>query len=81
VQQMRHAQRLVLELAGVRRTLEAAQAALADAARGRRAIELLRERRFSQWRQAQDKIENDALDELAVIAAARRHENPPIADS
>ncbi len=71
IQQMRQAQRMVLELAGVQRNLETARTALVEAARARRAIERLRERRLAQWEQAQDKIENDALDELAVIAAAK----------
>lgn len=71
IQQMRQAQRLALELAGVHRRLEAARAALIEASRARRAIELLRERRFEQWKAALDKAENNALDELAVIAAAR----------
>jgi flagellar biosynthesis chaperone FliJ len=59
IQQMREAQRLVLELAGVHRR--------------RRAVELLRERRLEQWQREQDKAESAALDELAVVAAARRH--------
>jgi len=71
IQQMRLAQRLVLELAGVHRRLETARAALVEASRARRAIELLRERRFEQWKAALDKADNQALDELAVIAAAR----------
>ena len=72
LQQMRSAQRLVLELAGVHRRLETARSALVEAARARRAIELLRERRFAQWKAALAKAEDQALDELAVIAAARR---------
>jgi flagellar FliJ protein len=72
LQQMRGAQRLVLELAGVHRRLEMARAALVEAARARRAIELLRERRLAQWKAALDKAEDHALDELAVIAAGRK---------
>ena len=71
IQQMRQGQRLALELAGVHRRLEAARQTLVEAARARRAIELLRERRFEQWKAALDKAEDAALDELAVIAAAR----------
>jgi flagellar FliJ protein len=69
---LRAAQRVVLELAGVQRNLDAARAALIEAARARRAIELLRDRRLEQWKTAQNKAETDMLDELAVIAAARR---------
>jgi flagellar export protein FliJ len=72
VQLMRQAQRIVLEMAGVHRRLEAARAELIEAARRRRAVELLRERRFEQWSAEQEKAETVALDELAVISAARR---------
>lgn len=68
---MRKAQRIVLEMAGVHRRLDAARAALIESARQRRAVEILRERRFEQWKAHQEKLETDALDELAVIAAAR----------
>jgi flagellar export protein FliJ len=70
---MRHAQRMVLELAGVQRRLDAARAELIEAARRRRAVELLRERRLEQWKIVLTKAETDALDELAVIAASRNH--------
>ena len=72
VQLMRQAQRIVLEMAGVHRRLEAARVELIEAARRRRAVELLRERRFEQWSAEQEKAETVALDELAVISAARR---------
>jgi flagellar FliJ protein len=72
LQHMRLAQRLVLELAGVHKRLEMERARLIEASRARRAIELLRERRFAQWKAEQDKAETAALDELAVIAAARQ---------
>jgi flagellar protein FliJ len=71
IQQMRQAQRLVLEMAGVHRRLEAARALLIEASRARRALELLREKRLAEWRAGVDRAENNALDELAVIAAAR----------
>jgi len=67
----RTAQRLVIELAGAHRRLEAARAELIEATRRRRAVELLRERRFEQWNSAMQKAETAAIDELAVIAAAR----------
>lgn len=72
IQQMRQGQRMALELAGVHKRLELARQSLVEASRARRAIELLRERRFAQWKAALDKAEADTLDELAVIAAARR---------
>jgi flagellar protein FliJ len=68
---MRAAQRIVLELAGVHRRLDAARADLIESARQRRAVELLRDRRYLQWQAELNKAETDAIDELAVIAAAR----------
>jgi flagellar FliJ protein len=61
------AQRAVLELAGVHKRLEAARAALLEASRQRKAVELLRERRYEEWKHARDKAEAAALDELAVM--------------
>lgn len=72
IQVMREAQRTVIELAGVHKRLDAARAQLIEAARDRRALELLRERRLAQWKAAISKAEDAALDELAVHAAARR---------
>lgn len=63
------AQRAVLELAGVHKRLEAARAALLEASRQRKAVELLRERRYDEWKQAREKAEAAALDELAVMRA------------
>jgi flagellar FliJ protein len=68
---MRDAQRLVLELAGVHRRLEVARGALAEAARQRRAIELVKERRFEAWRREQERREQSALDEIATNRGAR----------
>jgi flagellar export protein FliJ len=71
IQQLRLGQRLALELAGVHRRLEAARQALVEAAQSRRAIELLRERRLEEWNAGIAKAETEAIDELAIIAAAR----------
>ena len=73
MQMMRKAQRVVLELAGIHKRLEIARTALVEAAKERRAMELLRDQRFAQWKAARDKRETAAIDEVAVIAAARRH--------
>jgi flagellar protein FliJ len=72
----RAAQRMVLELAGVHRRLEAARARLIEASRARRAVEILRDQRFEQWKKESDKIETDAIDELAVTRASRQ--SPPL---
>ena len=62
---MRDAQALVLDLAVVHRKLEIARAALREAARARRAVELLRERRLESWRREEAKTEQRSLDEIA----------------
>lgn len=77
MQQARVAQRVVLELAGVHQRLEAARAELVEAAKARRAVELLRDRRMEQWKASIAKAETDALDELAVIKAARVRAQSP----
>ena len=69
---MRDAQRIVLELAGLHKRLEVVRDKLREDTRRRRVVELLRERRFASWKRAEEKIERDSLDELAVIAAARK---------
>lgn len=69
---MRRAQQIVLELAGVYKRIEAARTRLIEASRRRRAIEFVRDRRYEQWKAALNKAETAALDELAVIAAARK---------
>jgi flagellar export protein FliJ len=69
---LRSAQRLALELAGVHQRIEVARRELVEAARRRRAIELLRDRRYEQWRVAVEKAEISRMDELAAIAAARK---------
>ncbi len=79
LQLMRQAQRTVLELAGVHKRLDAARAELIEARRRRRAIEILKEHRLAEWTQALEKAETAALDEMAVIAAARRQRSEPAA--
>ncbi len=69
---LREAQRLAVELSGVYRQLEAARAILIEAARARRVVELLRDRRFAAWKRRMSKAEDAALDELTVMAAARK---------
>ncbi len=69
---IRKAQQAVLKLAGVSQRMESARAKLLKTRTRRRAIELLREKRFDQWKMVQSKAETAALDELAVGRAARR---------
>ncbi len=65
------AQRLALQLAGVYRRLETARNELRRAATARKAVEVLKDRRFEQWKMEQNRKENAAMDELAIIAAGR----------
>lgn len=68
---MRDAQRTVLELAGLHRQLEEARRLLTDASVKRRAIELLRERRYQEWKRDLVRREQSSQDELAIFRAAR----------
>lgn len=68
------AQQAVLELAGIHRRLETARRELAAAAAARKAVELLRTRRFEEWKRALAKAEQAELDELAVMRAGRARE-------
>lgn len=65
------AQRLALQLAGVYRRLQSAQLELRNATTARKAVEVLKQRRFDAWKREQSRRENAALDELATIAAGR----------
>ena len=78
MQFLRQGHRVVLELAGVHKRLEAARGELIEAAKQRRAIELLRDRRWARWKIAENKRETAALDELAVVAAARTRRDTTI---
>lgn len=62
----------VLELAGQEQRIAKARAILVEATRRRRAIELLRERRYDEWRSEEHRRENNLLDELGAIAAGRK---------
>ena len=70
--EMRDAQRVVLELAGIHRRLETLREGLRAASRARRAVEILKERRFEAWRREQDRREQAELDEMTVIRGSRR---------
>ncbi|TVQ54592.1 MAG: hypothetical protein EA377_05210 [Phycisphaerales bacterium] len=68
---MQEADRMVVELAGLHQRLSRARQSLIEATRDRRAIELLREKRFQEWKARHEKAEAAALDELVVQRAAR----------
>ena len=65
------AQRLALELAGVYKRLEGARKLLTKAAMHRRSMELLRDNHLASWRRKINVAEDRAMDELAVMRAAR----------
>ena len=65
------AQRLALQLAGVYRRLQTAQVELRKATTARKAVEVLKQRRFEAWKREQSRRETAALDELATMAAGR----------
>lgn len=68
---MGKAQVAVLKLAGVHKRLEAARAQLLEAARARKGVELLRERRYEQWKRELAKREAAELDDLTTMRAGR----------
>jgi len=65
-------QALAIELAGVLKRLEGARERLLEAARARKAVELLREKRFHEWKREQDRREANEQDDLVTGRAARR---------
>lgn len=66
------AQRIVVELAGLCKRLEAARAELLEASKARKAVELLKQHRYEEWRREQERRDAAAIDELAVMQAARK---------
>jgi len=65
------AQMLVVRLAELLRELEKSRAELAEARKRRRAVELLKDKAFEEWRRAMAKREATELDELTTMRAAR----------
>lgn len=65
MQVSRKTHQLVIRLAGVHQRLAQARAALVEAMRARRAIEILREKRFEEWRAEQGRREIRELDDLS----------------
>ncbi|MCC7406636.1 MAG: flagellar export protein FliJ [Phycisphaeraceae bacterium] len=57
------------EIANVEKRVEAARQLLLAATRSRQALELLKERRYDQWRRAQERRQTAELDEIALRRA------------
>lgn len=70
-------QRLAIELAGVLKRSEEARAALLEASRERKAVELLREKRLEAWKRDQDRREAAEQDDLVNGRMARRAADDP----
>jgi len=64
-------QRMALQLAGVYRKLEMARAELRKATTKRRAVELLRDKQFHEWKREIERREAIELDEIGTMRAAR----------
>ena len=68
-------QQSALKLAGAMRRVDGARVQLIEAAKERRALELLRDRRFEAWKQKMNKAETNELDDIANARAARGDED------
>lgn len=68
------AQQIAIRLAGAHRRLEAARASLLEATIARKAVELLKDKRFAEWKRELDRRELAAVDELTTMRAGRRGE-------
>jgi len=64
-------QRLALKLAGVHQRIERARAELLRATADRKAVELLRQRRYDAWVREENKKEAAAVDDMVNARAAR----------
>lgn len=69
------ARKTVIQLAGLHTHLTRARAELAQAMKDRRAIELLRDRRFEEWKLEQRRIETNQMDEIAQRMSQRAQES------
>jgi flagellar protein FliJ len=60
-------QQLVLQLAGLHKRLDNAREGLREAVAARKAVDVLRDKRFEEWRRELARREAMALDELATM--------------
>lgn len=63
---------LVARLAVVEKQIDQARGRLVEATRGRKAIEILRDRHYQRWVREQDRRETVQLDDLALQAHGRK---------
>ncbi|MAJ47850.1 MAG: flagellar export protein FliJ [Planctomycetes bacterium TMED75] len=69
---MREAQAAAIALAGLAKRIETSRSKLDVARSRRRAVEVLRERRYEEWKLQQERREVSDQDELATFSAFRR---------
>jgi len=74
------AQQAVLRLAAVHKRLEAARMELLSATKARKGVETLRDRRYEAWKLEEAHKDAVVLDELAVMRAARVHDELALTD-
>jgi flagellar export protein FliJ len=70
-------QRKAIKLAGVYQRLESARGELRAVATRRRAVELLKEKRFEHWKDEIKRKEGIELDEIGTLRAARLARSSP----
>jgi flagellar FliJ protein len=71
-QATRQAQQVMMKLAQLERQMESSRSVLLEATKGRRAIELLRDKHLRRWRREQEAREAAQADEMNTQAFARR---------
>jgi flagellar FliJ protein len=70
-QATQRARQIVVKLAAMQNQVQASRQRLLDATRARRALELLRDRHFQQWKRQEQRRETRRLDELTSQRYAR----------
>lgn len=80
IRDMAALRRAMLSLAAAEKQVRDARAALLEAARRRRAIEELRERRWMEWKAERARVEQRTLDDLVVMGHGRAGDVGPDAE-
>lgn len=72
---------IVRELAKLEREIEGARLRLLEATKARKALELLRDKQYREWKRREDRREAEELDDLTTgIHARRRMQRPDAQD-
>jgi flagellar FliJ protein len=72
----RHIHKLAQRLLDLLKRIEQQRGRLLEATRDRKAVELLRDKRYRQWQQEQRRREASEIDEMTTQAYARRASQP-----